>query len=132
MFIYKERRVAFDAKIEVDGVFYSINNPSDREAIGVQEIADPIRPTPESDYYIQEIDTEPYLSVVKKSDEQLQQQYLGAEATQAQQYLDSTDYLFTVDKYSTLTDERKTELTGKRDTARQKVRDYAAIQVKPE
>lgn len=124
MFLYNSKRVAFDAKIEVDGVYYSVANPSDREAIGVIEVSDPVRPTPESDYYIQEIEEAPYLSVVKKSDEQLAQQALSAEAQAARIYLDDTDYLFTVDKFATLEESRKNELILKRDAARQKIRDY--------
>lgn len=94
MFLYKEKRVAFDAKIEVDGVFYSVNNASDREAIGIIEVSDPVRPTPESDYYIQEIDEAPYLSVVKKSDEQIAEQEAAKRSQQRAVLFAAADILF--------------------------------------
>ena len=40
----------------------------------------------------------------------------------AQEYLDSTDYLFTVDKYSQLNDDTKVELEAKRESAREDIR----------
>ena len=131
MFIFNDKEVAFDAMIEVEGVYYSVANPNDREAVGVIQVDDPVWPEPSYAYNVTK-NPDGSLNVAKKSDEEIAKHTLNIEAHAAQAYLDSTDYLFTVDKYSTLTDERKTELTGKRDTARQKVRDYAAIQVKPE
>ncbi len=49
-----------------------------------------------------------------KSDEELKAKQLA----EAYGYLASTDFYMTVDKYATLTDEKKTELTTKRQEAR--------------
>jgi len=57
-----------------------------------------------------------------KSAEDLAQEALDAENAQkvseAKAYLASTDFYFTVDKYATLTEERKAELKYKREDAR--------------
>lgn len=125
MYLYNGKKVAFDALIEVNGVHYSVANAADRQAIGVQEVPDPVWPTPAENYYVTE-NEDGSLNIVEKSAEQLAQQALSAEATAARIYLQDTDYLFTVDKYATLTDERKADLQVKRDAARQKIRDYTA------
>jgi hypothetical protein len=41
---------------------------------------------------------------------------------EARQYLQSTDFYFTVDKYAQLTQERKAELEANREAARQYMR----------
>ena len=41
---------------------------------------------------------------------------------QAREYLQSTDFYFTVDKYAQLTPERKAELEANREAARQFIR----------
>jgi hypothetical protein len=57
-----------------------------------------------------------------KSAEDLAQEVLDAENAQkvseAKSYLASTDFYMTIDKYATLTDERKAELTQLRAEAR--------------
>lgn len=43
---------------------------------------------------------------------------LEIKATEAQEFLQATDFYFTIDKYATLSEERKAELTQKRAEAR--------------
>ena len=127
MFVHQNRKVSFDALIEVQGIHYSVANPADREAIGVTEQPDPVWPTPAENYYVTE-NEDGSLNIVEKSAEQLAQQALAKEAQAAQAYLDSTDYLFTVDKFATLDATRKDDLQVKREAARQKLRDFKAVQ----
>lgn len=44
---------------------------------------------------------------------------INAQIAEAKQYLASTDFYMTVDKYATLTEERQLELTTKRAEARE-------------
>lgn len=127
MYLYNGLEVAFDALIEVEGVFYSMSNEADRKAIGIIEADDPVWPEPAYAYNVTK-KPDGSLNIEKKSDEEIAKHLLNIESHEAQVYLDSTDYLFTVDKFATLTEERRTELTGLRDAARQKVRDYKATQ----
>ena len=52
------------------------------------------------------------------TEEELAQQELNTKLSEAKQYLSSTDFYFTVDKYATLTDDRKFELETARANAR--------------
>lgn len=130
MYVHNGKRVAFDAKIEVDGVFYSVNNQSDREAIGVIEIADPTRPSPAEHYIVVETDEAPFLSVTKKSDSEIELIEKSKAAADAKRHLADTDYLFTSDRHTELLaeePERETDLRASRANARLAIREYQAM-----
>lgn len=105
-----------------------LTTPEIRAAVGVIEIADPTPPADYSDdtYYRTEQDDAPYVIFTRKSPEQLEQLADGKALANARKYLVDTDYLFTVDKYAQLTEERKTEMTASREASRQIIRDYEA------
>jgi hypothetical protein len=97
------------------------------------EIPDPTPPEDYSDetYYRTEQDDAPYVVYTKKSDEQLQQLADSKALALAKAYLTNTDYLFTVDKYAQLDEERKADLVTSRETARLVVRNYEAKYPQP-
>jgi hypothetical protein len=108
--------------------FSKLNTPEIRERAGVIEIPEPTPPEDYSDdtYYVTSQDTEPYMVWTRKSDEQIAQVQDSRAKEAAVRHLNETDYLFTVDKYAQLTDERKADLTASREAARQIIRDYEA------
>ena len=123
---------------EIDGVRYPNtvwDDPTFRAAQGVTEIPDPQLPEGVSDetHYIHTLNEAPWFDVTPKSDEQIATQNLSKAATAAQMYLDSTDYLFSVDRNAKLlADEpdRAAELITKREEARVTVRLWKSTQVR--
>ncbi len=122
MFIHKQtqKRVNPYASVELDGIRY----PSYPRHL-LEEIQDPQPPEDYSDetYYRTEQDDAPYIVYTKKSEEQLTHLANSKAVVAARAHLESTDYLFTVDKYAALTDERKAELTASREAARVTIRE---------
>lgn len=108
-------------------------DPEFRAANGVTEVPDPTPPEDFSDdiYYVTSQDTEPFVIWTRKSDEQIAQVQASRAATTAQQYLDSTDYLFCVDRHSKLLadePERAAEIAVKREEAREAIRLWKSMQ----
>lgn len=108
--------------------FSKLDTPEIRERAGVVEIADPVPPADYSDetYYRTEQEDAPYVIYTKKSAEQLERLADDKALAAAKQHLIDTDYLFTVDKYAQMTEERKAEMTAAREASRQVIRDYEA------
>ena len=130
MFIRNELRFNPHAEQVIDGILYpasSFRDPEVLARLGITEIPDPQPPEDYSDkfYYRTEQDTAPYVIYTKKSDEQIAQITDTENRDTAQRHLDDTDYLFTVDKYAQLSDQRKADLTASREAARVVIRDYA-------
>ena len=74
MFIYQGKRVWPHVKIiEVNGINYSVDNQSDREAIGIEEIPEPAFPEGGSDrtHYKSEQDAAPFVIYTKKPVDQV-------------------------------------------------------------
>lgn len=107
--------------------FSKLDTPEIRSRAGVTEIADPVPPADYSDetYYRTEQEDAPYVIYTKKSDEQLERLADDKALAAAKQHLVDTDYLFTMDKYAQLTEERKAEMTAAREASRQVIREYA-------
>lgn len=63
---------------------------------------------------------------VPMTEYELELKELNEKIQRAMSYLSETDYNFTVDKYSTLTDEKKVELETLREEARQTIRSAEA------
>lgn len=120
---------------DVDGTAYRDGlTPEQLFALGYQEITIEVRPDDFSDklYFRTEQDDAPYVVYSKKSDEAIAAMVLADEAQAAQQHLDSTDYLFTIDRNAELVTnepERAAALVLSREAARQKVREWKDSQV---
>ncbi len=74
-----------------DTVYPNLLNPVDREAAGVVEVSDPVRPQPEEDYIITE-NLDGSLNVERRSDEVLQKRDAHKASAAALQYLRETDW----------------------------------------
>lgn len=72
-----------------------------------------------------DITTYSFTQIVADSDADSDSAILEYRAEIAQEYLDSTDIYFTIDKYAQLTDARKTELTDLREEARIAIRAFS-------
>ena len=66
-----------------------------------------------------------YTQIVADSDADSDSVILEYRANIAQDYLDSTDYLMTVDKHAQLDNDKKVELTSLREAARVAVRAFS-------
>ena len=76
-------------------------------------------------YYVQETEDVPYVVYTRKSEEQISQLIADKAILTAREYLDSTDYLFTADRYAELTEtepDRAVEVSNKRAEARETIR----------
>ncbi len=58
------------------------------------------------------------------TEEEIAKQEQAQKVAKAQVYLKETDFYMTVDKYASLSDERKAELETKREEAREVIRNY--------
>lgn len=126
MFIWKhnQKRCNIYAKYVDNNILY----PRVPEEL-YEEIADPVPPDDYSDetYYRTEQDDAPYVIFTKKPQEQLDQIQAHKNYLQAMTLLQSTDYLFTVDRHSMLLQEepeREASLQVEREAARSLIRQY--------
>ena len=121
MYLLNNKKVNIDSPIVFKGVTYpSLRDASIRELLKVVEVEDPVYPDPKLYFWTENEDGS--LNIAAKPAEIVEKQRISDEAQASQYYLDSTDYLFTVDKFATLTEERKQELITKREEARVAIR----------
>ena len=74
MFLLNNRKITIDTQITVNGVTYpNLRDPMLRGMLGVEEVPDPVRPTPEENYYITE-NEDGSLNITEKSPEQIKEQ----------------------------------------------------------
>lgn len=106
-----------------------LNTPEIRAAVGVIEIADPTPPVDYSEetYFRTETGDRmpPYVVYTKKSPEMLERQQDDKDKREAQQHLDSTDYLFSLDRHAELLasePQREADLVASRAAARAVIR----------
>lgn len=109
--------------------FSKLDTPEIREQVGVVEIPDPQPPEDyvEDVWYRTEQDDAPYVVYTKKSQEQIDQQNSTKAAAQAQEFLNKTDYLFSIDRHAKLLQEepeREAQLVLDREAARQIIRNH--------
>lgn len=106
-----------------------LSTPEIREAVGVIEIADPAPPADYSEetYFRTETGDRmpPYVVYTKKSPEMLERQQDDKDKREAQAHLDSTDYLFSLDRHAELLasePQREADLVASRAAARAVIR----------
>lgn len=124
MYVLNGKKINIDAPFTIDGVTYpNIRDPLTRASLGVVEIEDPIYPDPELFFWTENEDGS--LTITEKPEEMVARAKLGKAAVEAQRYLDSTDYLFSVDRYNKLVanePERAADVAAKREEARECIR----------